>query len=150
MAAGWTTDGRITLLVVDTSVAIKFVTQEKGSEAAYQIVTGPESLIAPDWMLAETASALWKKVKFSLLLERNAERALKALPDFFEKIVPSRPLLDEAFRLSFRLGHPVYDCLFLALGLRENAPVITADRDFCKAAGNATFGDHVMLLEVPA
>lgn len=86
-------------------------------------------------------------MKFSKLLQIHAEYALESLPRFFTRLAPSAPLLDEAFRLSFRLRHPVYDCLFLALGLREDARVLTADRMFHAAAGKSDFADSVILLE---
>lgn len=150
MAGGSTTAGRITLLVVDASVAIKFVTEEAGSDAAYQVVVGPEPLIAPDWLLVEAASALWKKVKFSRLLEIHARQALEDLPQFFARLHPASALLEDAFKLAFRLRHPVYDCLYLALAIRENARVITADRDFQAAAARVKHGDRVELLDFNA
>lgn len=58
MADGSTMVGQTILLVVDTRVAIKFVTQEAGSDAAYRFVVDPEPLIAPDWLLVESATAL--------------------------------------------------------------------------------------------
>jgi predicted nucleic acid-binding protein len=32
--------------------------------------------------------------------------------------------------LALALGHPVYDCLYLALAIRENTHVVTADVRF--------------------
>jgi len=128
------------MLVVDASVAVKFVTEEPGSEAAYQIVISPEPLIAPDWLLVEVASAMWNKVKRSLLLEVHAQDNLDDLPEFFARLYPATELLKEAFRLSFRLRHPVYDCLYLALAIREKAALITADRDFHRAI--TRFGEY--------
>lgn len=46
MAAGSRMAGQIAMLVVDASVAVKFVTEEPGSEAAYQIVVGRARLAA--------------------------------------------------------------------------------------------------------
>lgn len=135
------------MLIVDASVAVKFVTEEAGSADAYRVVVGPEPLIAPDWLLVEVASALWKKVKFSKLLEVHAQDALDDLPQFFARLHPTSALVEDAFRLAFRLRHPVYDCLYLALAVRENARVITADRDFYAAAGRGTLGHRVELLK---
>jgi predicted nucleic acid-binding protein len=46
----------------------------------------------------------------------------------------SSPAVDDdllaAASLALELGHPIYDCLYLAMAIRENALVITADRRF--------------------
>lgn len=34
-------------------------------------------------------------------------------------------------RLAADLDHPVYDCMYLALALQEQRPVVTGDRRFC-------------------
>lgn len=133
MAGMSTTAGPRAVLVVDASVAVKFVTEEPGSQAAYGVVVGPEPLIAPDWLLIEAASVMWKKVKRSNLLEIHAEENLASLPEFFAKLFPSVELLKDALDLSFRIRHPVYDCLYLALATREEAGLVTADREFYQA-----------------
>lgn len=125
--------GPIQMLVVDASVAVKFITAEAGSDAAHEIIVSADVLIAPDWLLVEVASAMWKKIKRSQLLEIHAEDNLASLPEFFARLYPARELLDEAFRLSFRVRHPVYDCLYLALAVREEAELITADLPFYDA-----------------
>lgn len=50
-------------------------------------------------------------------------------------LTPCSGLLEAALTLSTQLRHPVYDCLYLALALRRNLPVITADRRFALAVG---------------
>lgn len=146
MAGGSTMAGRTVLLVVDASVAVKFVAEEPGSAAAYDILTGPTPLIAPDWVLVEVASALWKHVKFSLILETHAHERLDALPEMFARLFSTEPLLKEAFELSFRLRHPVYDCLYLALARRERVRLITADKDFYQASKRNGGGEDIDLL----
>ena len=133
-------------LVVDASVAVKFVVREAGCEAAQQLLARPDPLIAPDWLLAEAASALWKKVKRSELLFVHAERNLDLLPSFFQKLHPSVGLIAEAFQWSVRLRHPVYDCIYLALALREECGVVTADLKFHAALLRGGHEDRAQLL----
>jgi predicted nucleic acid-binding protein len=52
----------MTRLVIDASIAIKWVVQEEGTEDALALRTRAE-LIAPDLIIAECANILWKKVK---------------------------------------------------------------------------------------
>ncbi len=40
---------------------------------------------------------------------------------------PTAPLLPRAMGVARRLGHPVYDCVDLALAEREHAAFVTAD-----------------------
>jgi predicted nucleic acid-binding protein len=136
----------VTMLVVDASVALKFVTEEPGREAAQALLAAPDPLIAPDWMLAEAASGLARKVLVHGLPRANAEASLSALPQFFSRLHPTLGLLDSSLDLSLRLGHPFYDCLYLALALREAATLITADKKLEKAARRQGFAAQVRLL----
>ncbi|UKJ74068.1 type II toxin-antitoxin system VapC family toxin [Azospirillum brasilense] len=42
--------------------------------------------------------------------------------------------MDDAQVLALEFGHPVYDCLYLALARRLGIPVVTADRRFIQLA----------------
>lgn len=54
----------------------------------------------------------------------------------------------QALDLASELGHPVYDCLYLAVALRRDATVVTADGGFVEAASrNPIYRDRVRLLE---
>jgi len=133
-------------LVVDASVAVKFTVREPRSEEARRYLATPDPLIAPDWLLAEAANTLWRKVKRSELLEIHAQENIEVLPDFFERLVPARELVGEALRLGFRLRHPVYDCLYLALALREDCQLVTDDEEFHLSIDKSAFSGRSILL----
>lgn len=133
-------------LVVDASVAVKWMTRENLTDEARRLLAVPDPLIAPDWILLEAASAFWRKVKRSELLIVHAERHVDHLPTFFSRLHPSRELLGEAMKLAFRLRHPVYDCLYLALARQEGSKLVTADEQFATRASAAGEGDLVELL----
>lgn len=130
-------------LVVDASVAVKFLVRETGNQEARRLLTIPDPLIAPDWLLAEAANTFWKKVKRSELLMVHAERHLNDLTSFFETLYPSSELIEEALRLSFRLRRSVYDCIYLALALQEDCRLVTADVEFATAVVGAGFEDRL-------
>ena len=132
--------------VIDASVAVKFLAREIGTEQALRYLDLPDALFAPDMVMIEVANALWKKVKDSELLEVHVERALDDLPEFFDPLVPTTALLAEAFSLSFRLRHPVYDCVYLVLAMREGVRLVTADRRFLAATKRMNLDGHVELL----
>jgi predicted nucleic acid-binding protein len=133
-------------LVVDASVAVKWLVREKDTEAARKLLRAPEPLIAPDWVVVEAASTFWKKVKRSELLAIHAERHLENLPEFFMDLHPAAEIVHNAFQLSIRLRHSPYDCLYLALALREDTELVTADEEFHQAILKAGLADRVRLL----
>lgn len=133
-------------LVIDTSVAVKFICLEPGSEAAMDYILSPEPLIAPDWLLVETAQALFNKTRRGALTIDGAKEGLAALPEFFQRLYATADFLDDAFARAFEIDHAVYDCLYLSLALAENARLITADEAFLKAARRAGYGEYVTLL----
>lgn len=130
-------------LVVDASIAVKFLVKEPGNEEARRLLTIPDPLIAPDWILVEAANTFWRKVKSSELLIIHAERHLADLPEFFETLYPASELIADALSLSFRLRHAVYDCIYLALALREDCRLVTADQEFAAAMKKAGFSNSL-------
>ena len=131
--------------VVDASVAVKWVVQESGSDRARSLAQA--RLEAPDLLPVECANILWKKVRIGDLAQREATDRLDLLLRAPVVLVGSRELLDSALRLSFDLGHPVYDCLYLALAWQRRFPLVTADERLAKAVRKRRkFAASVMLL----
>lgn len=133
-------------LVIDASVALKWVLAESGQDAADALLD--QDLIAPSLWLLEAANALWRR---NLRGELSAGEAEERLSELFNAPVTSIPIEDDlsmAAALAQRLGHPVYDCLYLALAIREQTQVVTADRRFWTIARTAPdLADRVRLLE---
>ena len=118
--------------VVDASVALKWVLDEPGKEAADILLDG--DLLAPSLWLIEAANALWKRSQRGELRAGEAAAMLAELRNAPVTTVPIETDVAAALDIAARLGHPVYDCLYLALALREGAEVVTADRRFVAAA----------------
>ena len=115
-------------LVIDASVALKWVLDEPGSIQAESLLD--QSLIAPDLWLIEAANALWKRVQRSELTKAEALERLEVLRRAPVTSFSSQPILAKALDLAHQLNHPIYDCLYLALAIQEDSQVITADRRF--------------------
>ncbi|MFI4966506.1 MAG: type II toxin-antitoxin system VapC family toxin [Caulobacterales bacterium] len=115
-------------VVVDASVALKWVLDEPGKEAADALLD--EELIAPALWLLEAANALWRRVRRG---EISDDEARERLMELYNAPVTTRAIEDDllaAADLANALGHPVYDCLYLAVAIRENTYVVTADGRF--------------------
>ena len=48
---------------VDASIACKWFVEEEGSDEAEQLLAVGEVLLAPELIVAEVCSALWKKLR---------------------------------------------------------------------------------------
>ena len=59
---------------------------------------------------------------------------IELLMQFGIDLRPSTPLLGRAMQLGRLLSHPVYDCVYLALGEHEDATFVTADRRLVERA----------------
>ena len=59
---------------------------------------------------------------------QNADAAFGLLSDSGLDVQPTAPLLPRAMDLARRLTHPVYDCVYLTLAERAQAPLVTADQ----------------------
>jgi len=115
-------------VVVDASVALKWVLDEAGQEAAAALLD--EDLIAPSLWLIEAANVLWRMCRRG---EMSADEAKARLAELYNAPVATGPIEDDlpaAANLANTLSHPVYDCLYLAMAIRENTYVVTADRRF--------------------
>ena len=115
------------LLVVDASIAVKWVIEEEGTEAAL-VLRRKAKLIAPDLLAAECSNILWKKVRRGELAEDEALFAARLLQNAELELLPTRPLLESATRLAIELDHPAYDCVYLALAVTRDCQLVTADR----------------------
>jgi predicted nucleic acid-binding protein len=115
-------------IVVDASVAVKWVIPEELSDQAESLRGRADRLLAPDLLLPEAANALWKKLLRREIAPREATQAMDLLMASGLDLRPSGPLLGRALTLAQRLRHPVYDCLYVALAQAEGATLVTADQ----------------------
>ena len=112
-------------LVVDTSIALKWVLAEVGSDQALGLL-GRHELLAPDLIAAEAANALRRRVSRGLD-PRIAEQALCALLTVPFHRRSSEPLQQRALALALLHRQHTYDCTFVALAEAEGAQLVTAD-----------------------
>ena len=121
-------------LVVDASVALKWVVPEAGSESAQALRAGDAHLIAPTLIMAEIGNVLWKKTMRREISRGEAVSALRLTLSHFAEFFPLDDLRETALELAIELRHPIYDCFYLALAQRERCVLVTADRRLLAAA----------------
>jgi predicted nucleic acid-binding protein len=113
-------------IVVDASIGIQWVVQEATSSMAVTLLD--QSPIVPGLFFAECANILWKKVARRELEAADANDRAQLLAVARVRVAPDARLFVPALELACELGHPAYDCIYLALARAERAPLITADR----------------------
>jgi len=115
----------VTPLVIDASVAVKWVVQESGTPEA--LALRRRRLAAPDLIMAECANILWKKVRLKQLTAKQADLAARLLARSDLELLPMRTLIDGALRHAVALDHPAYDFFYLDLARARGAKFVSAD-----------------------
>jgi len=134
-------------VVVDASVALKWVIEEDGSQAA-QALIAEHPLAAPDLLAVECANFLWAKARRGSLSRDLARTALDAILATPVRLLPSAAHVSAAQTIAFDLDQTAQDSLYLAVALAEHATFITADERFAAAATrHGVYASSVRLLE---
>lgn len=139
-------------LVVDSSVAVKWVIAEAGATEAIAIYQRFE-LLAPDLLMSECANVLWKKVGRGEISAEEASLAARVLEQADIELVSARSLLEASVRLATALAHPAYDCAYIALAIERQCRFTTADLRLVEAvnrSGQAELHDIVVSLQAAA
>ena len=127
-------------VVVDASVAAKWLFKENDSDKARYLLEGMErrklSLIAPELLLVEIGSMLWKRAIREGVSVADAAAQYDRLIGLSLGLVRMAALVDRAFKLAVRHRHPIYDCVYLALAVEARCDLVTADEKFHRAVGN--------------
>ena len=123
-------------LVIDASIAVKWVVDEQGTPEAL-ILRQKAKLIAPELLVAECANVLWKKVRKNELSKEEALLAARLLQGAEIELLPTRSLFEAVTRISIELDHAAYDCLYLALAVENECRFVTADDRFLRKLGQS-------------
>ena len=115
-------------MIIDASVAIKWLTPEENSDVAAGIADR-EDLYAPYLLMAETANALCKKVRRGEIEADVVPLQLADLPNLLE-LVDESSNAPRGAQIALELGHSAYDCIYLALAEARGEQLLSADARF--------------------
>ena len=139
-------------VVVDTSIAVKWVAEEEDSQQARDLIDSWRDqglqASAPDLLVREFNSALFGKVR---ALRMDLDEAFDALARFESLdivIYDSSPFHRRALELALFINHDeVYDLYFLALAESLDCELWTADQRFHRGVINSTLTARTRLLK---
>ena len=130
----------MTTCVLDASVAAKWFlppAHETLMKEAFRLLEGYAKghtrFLVPDLFWPEFGNILWKAVRIGRISRQSAEAAVVALE---ERKIPSTPtssLLKDAFAIAATFDRTVYDCIYVALSVASNVPLVTADERLVNA-----------------
>jgi predicted nucleic acid-binding protein len=130
-------------LVVDASIAIRWLFPVNPMGRADELVQRNEPLIAPDLVIAEITNTAWKLVAFEGLAPESAATIISAAEKGFDELVPSVGLKDLALQIAINLKHPAYDCFYLALAEQRECQMVTADNRLLSRCAGTEFARRI-------
>ncbi len=141
----------MSVFVVDASVVIKWFVPEIHSDRACRLLSATYQAyqyLAPDLLFPEVGNTIWKKVGLAELTAEDGRRLAADISSIAVETVPTRGLLIDAHALATTTGLTVYDSMYLALAVRLETALITADERLHRmVAGHPMAAAHVRLLQ---
>jgi predicted nucleic acid-binding protein len=131
-------------MVIDASIGVKWMVPESDSAKAIELL-GESNLVVPTLFHVEVGNALWKKARRKEISLKPVLPFFGALPDLVQT-VSEVPFASRAAEMAVELGHPIYDCVYLAAAEAMEDELITADERFLKLVGPSPYSQRVRSL----
>ncbi|MEO7716994.1 MAG: type II toxin-antitoxin system VapC family toxin [Capsulimonas sp.] len=141
-----TSVSHISPVVVDASVAVKWFLPEIHSSHAAHLLDG-RPLLVPDLIYAEIGNIFWKRVRNGDITEAQSQMLLTTFLAMPLSVFPIAELTPAAVAIANQTGRSVYDSIYLALAIRESAPMVTADLRLCNGLLNGPLHPHIQWIE---
>jgi len=134
-------------LVIDASVAAKWIKPEVHSAYAARVLQGPYALFAPDLLWPEVGNILWKSIQRGEIAPVEAHEGLRMLLRYPITVVPGQSLITAALDIALQYQQTVYDALYVALATSRDCQLVTADRSLHDGLKNTPLQDHILWIE---
>src|SRR4051794_16900924 len=113
-------------VVLDASALVRLLDPETESVVSAHL-KDVSMVLAPDLIIAEVTSALWKYVTHDKLSAADAADKLDFAVSFVDRYYSLKELAQEALREAAIHRHAVYDLYYAVLARREGAAILTFD-----------------------
>lgn len=137
------------MIVVDASLGVKWFLDEPLSAEAATLLASAEEMLAPAHFHIEVASTLVREANIDKQLGDAMRQALEVLEDLIASttvrlIVATPEAIRAAANLAIKIGHPLKDCLYLALAMELGCDLVTCDARFAAKAKGVWAGVRVL------
>jgi predicted nucleic acid-binding protein len=138
------------VIVVDASLALKWYLQEPLSDEAEGLLAKHSgSIAAPDILIIEVIGALVRRANIDKAERPASHTSIAAFLELFTNGFVKRTDLSErqmarAAMLALDLGHPLKDCIYLALAMELGCDLVTCDARFAAKARAVWAGIRVL------
>ena len=128
------------MIVVDASLAAKWLVREIDSSAAVEFLEVEAGVLAaPDLIFVEVAAAIVRRGNERTMTRQDVETAAAKWAVMRSTRVVAGYAVTEArlaaaTMLALDLGHPLKDCIYLALAIELDCALATADAGFARKA----------------
>jgi predicted nucleic acid-binding protein len=128
------------VIVIDASLAVKWFIREKFSlEAMALFEEHGGAIIVPDIFVIEVIGVLVRRANIDKSLRIESEDSLRRFRTAFDEqeITAQRSesvTMAQATALALTLGHPLKDCIYLALAMELECELVTCDARFAAKA----------------
>ena len=133
-------------LVVDASVAVKWLVLEDMSDIAKELYGAGHRLVAPRLIATEVANAFARKTAQGVLAPHQARYHFNFLRQFLPDLMDIDDLIEPALENACMLRHPIYDLIYLEAARRLDTQLVYADRRFTAKLAGTDFARPVTLL----
>jgi predicted nucleic acid-binding protein len=133
------------LIVIDASIAVKWIVDEPDSSSALLVRDFNVPLIAPDLMLAEFANVMRRKLRGGEVTADQLDAGVSLIKTLIDDFVPTSALIETALVLARQLDHSPYDCIYLACALKRGV-LLTADSTFLRKCSQSKHDQSVLSL----
>lgn len=135
--------------MVDANVVAKWFVPENLSDEAVCLLDERHELASPDLLWPELGSVLWKKARSGQITGREVASIVHAMDQVPLTVFPSRLVLEGALEIALETGRSVYDCVYVALAVALECPLVTADERLVNAFAGGPFASHVCWIGLP-
>lgn len=132
--------------IIDASVIATAFFQEEFEELSWTLLASDCSLLAPEMIIAEVGNVIWKRFRRG---EISEEEAGQLLADFLRlplRITPSESLIESALQIAMRANRTAYDSLYVALAVKTESVMVTADKRLINALAGSPLEKYVKWL----
>lgn len=122
------------IAVLDANAAVELVVKRPLAAPIRDVISGVDSVFAPDLYVSEVTKTFWKYLRSRLLPEETVCAALDGAIALIDRYEPAGALYREALAFAHRHNHPVYDALYAILARRNAALLVSVNTRLCEIA----------------